>query len=236
MSPRKKSLADMANAVTDEHGRVRHAPKTEAEWRAIQDDIEPPEMWVGEDGAGAEDADKPTLTINQLVAMNVQRVRKARGWSQEELGEALTRLTNRKWSPASVSAAESSWRGGRVRRFDANELVAFSLIFKLPVSHFLLPPTDDDLANSDFVVDTLDEIGLPIVTKEQLLRAIWDVDLPAEFLERLKAELRSVGHQWSEDRHTVALQVDDEMLPRLIRALQNVAGLDFLEDRPEMPQ
>jgi transcriptional regulator with XRE-family HTH domain len=167
--------------------------------------------------------------------MNVQRVRKARGWSQEELGEALTKLTNRRWSSASVSAAESSWRGGRVRRFDANELVAFSLIFKLPVSHFLLPPTDDDLANSAFVVDTLDEVGLPVVTKEQLLRAIWDVDLPAEFIERLKLELRSVGHEWSDDRHTIALHVDDDMLPRIIRALENVAGLDVIDGRPELP-
>jgi transcriptional regulator with XRE-family HTH domain len=86
----------------------------------------------------------PTWTINQLVAYNVQRARKARGWSQEYLGHQLERYTGKRWTNAAVSAAERSWNTGRVRRFDANELASLSSIFEMPIDFFFLPPDEEE--------------------------------------------------------------------------------------------
>ena len=82
------------------------------------------------------------LSINQVVSYNLMRARRARGWTQHDLAEALESRTGRPWSNASVSAAERAWQGGRPRKFDASELVAFAEIFTEPVAFFLLPPED----------------------------------------------------------------------------------------------
>jgi transcriptional regulator with XRE-family HTH domain len=81
-------------------------------------------------------------SVNELVAYNMTRARKERGWTQQNVAERLQRYTGRQWSNASISAAERSWQGGRSRKFDANELVALSVIFDYPVAYFLLPPDD----------------------------------------------------------------------------------------------
>lgn len=82
------------------------------------------------------------LTPNQLVSHNLARARKARGLTQFDLAERMEQLTGRPWSNASVSAAERAWKGGRARKFDANEIVALALALDVPVGYFLLAPDD----------------------------------------------------------------------------------------------
>ena len=78
-----------------------------------------------------------SVTLNQVVGYNMTWYRKAAGLTQEELGQRLGG-----WSKVAVSAAERSWEGKRVRKFDADELVAIARAFGVPVPALLLPPHD----------------------------------------------------------------------------------------------
>ncbi len=97
--------------------------------------------------AANEDGELPVrvLTVNQVVAYNITRARQRTGKTQRELAESLTRLTGRRWSNVTVSAAERSFDPtvGRVRQFDADELIALARAFGMPLLWFLLPPDDD---------------------------------------------------------------------------------------------
>ncbi len=75
------------------------------------------------------------VTINQLVGYNMGEYRKAAGLTQEELGQRLGG-----WTKVAVSAAERSWDGKRVRKFDADELVAIARALGVPVPALFLPP------------------------------------------------------------------------------------------------
>jgi transcriptional regulator with XRE-family HTH domain len=96
------------------------------------------------------------VSINQLVAYNMTYFRKAARLTQEELGERLGG-----WSGASVSAAERSWDGKRVRKFDADEVVRIALALGIPVIALLLPPGDAGTA-VQYLLDT--EPGQPAMT------------------------------------------------------------------------
>src|SRR5438094_367318 len=80
------------------------------------------------------------MTPNQIVALNLRRARLARGWQQKEAAAALEPYLGASWSKASYSAAERSVSGERVRVFSADDLVAFSRAFGVPVTYFLSPP------------------------------------------------------------------------------------------------
>lgn len=82
------------------------------------------------------------LTVNQLVSHNLMRARRARGLTQAEFAERMHQVTRRPWSNATVSAAERAWTGGRSRKFDANEILGFSLVLGYPVGFFFLAPDD----------------------------------------------------------------------------------------------
>lgn len=77
---------------------------------------------------------------NQVVAYNLARARQLRGWTQDEAAAALEPYLGVRWSNASWSQAERSVGGKFVRRFDAEEIVAFARAFELPVTWFFLPP------------------------------------------------------------------------------------------------
>jgi transcriptional regulator with XRE-family HTH domain len=91
----------------------------------------------GNHAPGSGDADPPTrhVTINQVVAYNMARFRKAAGLTQEELGERLGG-----WTKAAVSAAERSWDGKRIRQFDADTLASLAVSLGLPLLALFLPP------------------------------------------------------------------------------------------------
>jgi transcriptional regulator with XRE-family HTH domain len=77
------------------------------------------------------------VSISQVVAFNVAWFRKRAGLTQEEMGQRLGG-----WSAASVSAAERSWDGKRVRQFDADEIIAIAAVLGVPAIALLLPPPD----------------------------------------------------------------------------------------------
>jgi transcriptional regulator with XRE-family HTH domain len=86
------------------------------------------------------------LTPNQIVAYNLTRAREWKGWTQDQVAEALAPYRGKRWSKASVSQAERSIAGKFIRNFDADEIVAFARAFDLPIGWFFLPPapwTDD---------------------------------------------------------------------------------------------
>jgi len=80
-----------------------------------------------------------SMTPNQLVACNIAAYRKLQGWTQKETCDRLEPLLGLRWSPAVLSAAERSASSQRLREFNADELVAFSRLFKVPVGALLQP-------------------------------------------------------------------------------------------------
>lgn len=78
-------------------------------------------------------------SANQAVAHNLRVARSLRGWTQEQAAKQLERYLGDRWSKASWSVAERSVDGKRVKQFSADEIVAFSRAFDLPVSFFFLP-------------------------------------------------------------------------------------------------
>lgn len=86
--------------------------------------------------------DRTSWTANQVVAHNLWRARRLRGLTQDAAAVALEPFLGVRWNKQQFSAAERSVVGKRVREFSADELLAFSRAFRLPVAYFLLPPPD----------------------------------------------------------------------------------------------
>jgi hypothetical protein len=88
------------------------------------------------------------LTANQVVALNL---RTARGnLTQGQAAQQLRPYLGKLWSKASFSVAEQSAnKGARVREFDANEVLAFSLAFGKTIAFFYEPPDDVDVICGD---------------------------------------------------------------------------------------
>ncbi len=84
--------------------------------------------------------DANAWTPNQIVAYRVALARKLRGWTQERAAAELEPYLGARLSPASFSAIERSFAGGRTRQFDADEVVALARGFRLPVGWFFTPP------------------------------------------------------------------------------------------------
>ncbi len=80
------------------------------------------------------------ITPNQIVAYNLAEARALRGWTQEQAAARLEDYVGSRWSKATFSAAERSIDGRRVRQFTADEIVAFSRCFQVPVGFFFMPP------------------------------------------------------------------------------------------------
>ncbi|HVL28620.1 MAG TPA: helix-turn-helix transcriptional regulator [Acidimicrobiales bacterium] len=80
-------------------------------------------------------------TANQIVAFNVAKARRLRGWTQEEAARALAPYLGTTLSTASFSALERSVDTGRVREFNADELLAFARGFGVPITWFFTPPS-----------------------------------------------------------------------------------------------
>ena len=81
------------------------------------------------------------LTPNQIVALNLARVRDELGWSQPQAAAELEPFLGVRWSRASYSLVERSVDGARIKQFSADELVAISRGFDRPISWFLTPPS-----------------------------------------------------------------------------------------------
>lgn len=83
------------------------------------------------------------MTPNQVVAWNLWQERKRRGWNHERMSRRLAEH-GVLWEKATYYAAEASRDpdNDKPRRFSADEILAFSLAFDLPVASFLVPPQD----------------------------------------------------------------------------------------------
>lgn len=87
-----------------------------------------------------------TMTPNQIVAHNVARARQLRGWTQEQAADALAPYLGAKLSGPSFSNLErSAVNVDRIRQFSADDLLALSRGFDLPIGFFFtpLPPAMD---------------------------------------------------------------------------------------------
>jgi hypothetical protein len=80
------------------------------------------------------------LSPCQIVAWNLEQARRGRGWSQEEAAGKLEPFIGYRITRAALSQAERCLYRGRIRRFDADEIVAYARAFDLPVSAFFCPP------------------------------------------------------------------------------------------------
>lgn len=81
------------------------------------------------------------ITVNQIVAWNTARYRRAAGLTQEQLGARIG------WSDESVSQAERSFQpASRTREFDAQQLTVLAFALGVPLTALFLPPADDGTA------------------------------------------------------------------------------------------
>lgn len=92
---------------------------------------------------------RPTFTANQMVALNLARARKLKGWTQEQAASELEPYLGTRWSAATMSQVERSVAGERIKQFSVDELVALSRAFDLPITWFLVPPRDEALSGFD---------------------------------------------------------------------------------------
>ena len=85
-----------------------------------------------------------TMTPNQIVAYNVAKARQLRGWTQEQAADALAPYLGAKLSGPSFSSLErSAWTINRIKQFSADDLLALSRGFDLPIGFFFTPPPPD---------------------------------------------------------------------------------------------
>jgi transcriptional regulator with XRE-family HTH domain len=130
--------------------------------------------------------------LNEVVAYNFRAARELRGWTQEETAEALEPLLGQRLPQASISAIERAYEGDRRREFDAQEILAFSLAFDLPLIWFFLPPPADHrtLHRTTNIVSELYEI---VFGQERQLGPVYDrlrqlgIDEPTEAARTVEA-------------------------------------------------
>ena len=96
---------------------------------------------------------KRVVTANRIVGYNMAYFRKAAGLTQEQLGVRLGG-----WNKVAVSAAERSWDGRRVRKFDADEIVQIAQALDIPLAALFLPPEDDG-DDERYVIEGLNYFG-----------------------------------------------------------------------------
>ena len=104
------------------------------------------------------------MTPNQIVAYNVIKARALRGWTQEQAAEALAPYLGAKLSGPSFSNLErSAVKVDRIKQFSADDLLALSRGFDLPIGFFFTPPPpgeDAGLYGPDAGMKGLDPIVL----------------------------------------------------------------------------
>lgn len=133
------------------------------------------------------------LSPNQVVAYNLPRARLYRGWTQEQAAEALAPYLGTKWSVANFSAIERSVDGGRIRQFTADDLLALSRGFGLPIGFFLTPPGDDPRGVRIATPDTRREGGADSMV---LLDAVLGTDESLKVWEGVLATIGwAAGHR-----------------------------------------
>lgn len=79
------------------------------------------------------------LTPNAVIAWNVRRLRRERGWTQAELADRLSERDDKPWTFSMVSDAETAGRGDRNRQFTVNEVSVLARAFQVSVIALFVP-------------------------------------------------------------------------------------------------
>lgn len=139
------------------------------------------------EGQGASHLPICEMTANEVVAYNLIRARRLRGWTQGEAAARLERESGKAWTSATLGAAERSATSSRTRQFDANDLLTFSLAFDQPIAFFFIPP---DISDRKIVIrpsqaDPEDGFG---VSERRLL----DIVVPMKVSPQLETDVERV--------------------------------------------
>lgn len=86
-----------------------------------------------------EAACHPHFAPCQIVAWKLEKIRTLRRLSQDEAALLLEPYLGRRMSRAAFSQAERCLDKGRIRRFDADEIVAFARAFEVAKPYFFSP-------------------------------------------------------------------------------------------------
>ena len=79
------------------------------------------------------------LTPNAVIAWNMRRLRRERGWTQAELAERMSERDDKPWTFSMVSDAETAGRSGRDRQFTVNEVSVLARVFQVSVIALFVP-------------------------------------------------------------------------------------------------
>lgn len=79
------------------------------------------------------------LTPNAVIAWNVRRLRRQRGWTQTDLAARLTERDDKPWTFSMVSDAETAGRTDRDRQFTINEVNVLARVFQVSVVALFVP-------------------------------------------------------------------------------------------------
>lgn len=101
-----------------------------------------------------------TIDANQIVGANFRLARELRGWTQEEAARQLAPYLGATLPKASISSIERGLDRDRRRVFNAQELVAFSLAFDVPIWWFFIPVTGSESMR----LEGTDEPGTTVFT------------------------------------------------------------------------
>lgn len=140
-------------------------------------------------------------TVNQVVAYNVWRARQEKQreegkdqWTLEKTAEKLAQYVSRgkkgrgnKGSKQNLSDIERSQTGQKARSFDADELLAFSLVFDRPISWFFVPPQQARRVGTD---------NTSLSTLAYVDRLFWRY---GSVVDRIRNELGG-GDEWEAQR------------------------------------
>ncbi|MFJ2111971.1 MULTISPECIES: hypothetical protein [unclassified Streptomyces] len=138
-------------------------------------------------------------TANEVVAYNLARARRTRGWTQAEAADRLQKKSGKTWNAATLGAAERTAKLGRTRQFDANELLTFSLVFDQPIAYFFLPPDIDEEEVVVFLHNRVeDSSAAPSgVDEQELLRGAIPLKFSAELIDGVNRVLAKRDQTWS---------------------------------------
>ena len=174
-----------------------------------------------------------TITPNEVVSLNLRRIRWQLGWSQQMACDALYEMTGLRWSVPSWSAMERAPMRGRPRVFDASEILAFAYAFGVPPAALLVPPEHDPPLHVVFG-DGTNLIGTPDLVRvlagdrhgetaralSTLVRSIRDDDVRSEAARALvRATFRSTDAGFVAAKLESA-RLEAEMLVRRLEAAE----------------
>lgn len=169
------------------------------------------------------------------------KARLLRGWTQEEAAQAIGRCLGTAMSAASFSAIERSADAGRVREFDADEILAFARAFRVPIAWFFTPPSVWEGVGID-TGDTGDEGLDPILMLDAVLGTPETLEDYKSYLfswpdPRQRLRIYADGHVEDDGgrvSHEVHTALDDQLQLRAGRLLRDRFGTlerarEFLE-------